>query len=400
MSFLVKSAIKILWEKIFHMVENDLPDVRPTLGDYVNTVETQKRLDYVLFHNPNMVGVEYNSALNSTKENVGELHEKKKLNHSMFRNFTRREPEKALKLLKIINRNIYAPIFQMLGKGYGKVVSVDPPSRHVTYEIRSCNECLGLPDVDMCSCFHFSGILAGIFSAIFQQSMGVYESECGTNGGHTCNYEIGNIQDMVFGSKVDNYLKVKISPNTLREIGITLQKNILESLSQSHPVETKVGSYVHIFVYQLRILNTLEQNPEIFSEMYHKAGARFSHYLADILRQFYHVDGEKLLTEAMPKYYKKQLLANIQSVKKFQDGYLITFTEAMDCAGIKKLDIKPCSFMKGEIEGIANIATGKTIECDIHSCRFDTGEHLCQYRLSYVVEEKDIPEWLKDIQEQ
>ncbi len=400
MTFLVKSGIKILWEKIFHMIDNDLPVTRPTLGDYISTVETQKRLDYILFYNPNIVRIEYQSTLDSTKENVLLQHDKKKLDHGIFRNFTRRDPETATKLLQIINRNIYGPVFRTLGKGYGTVRSVEPPSRRVSYEVRVCNECLDLPDVGMHSCFYFSGLLAGIFTAIFQQPMGVYESTCGTSGDPTCTYEIGHLHDAEFADKVEEYLNVNIPSNSLHEVESKLQSKILESLSYDGPVKTTIGSHVHIFIYQLRMLNTIAQNPEIFSETYQKAGVRFSHHLVNTLRQFYHVDGEKLLTEAMPDYYKKQLLANIHSVEKFDDGYLVTFSEPMDCAGIKELDIKPCSFMKGEIEGIANIVTGKPIKCEIHSCRFDSGEPLCQYRLAYETEENDIPVWLKEMQEQ
>ncbi len=87
MSFLVKSAVKILWEKIFHLIDNDLPPTRPNLGDYINTVETQKRLDYILFYNPNMVRVEYLSTLNSTKENVVEYHEKTKVEPDHIQKF-------------------------------------------------------------------------------------------------------------------------------------------------------------------------------------------------------------------------------------------------------------------------------------------------------------------------
>ena len=79
---------------------------------------------------------------------------------------------------------------------------------------------------------------------------------------------------------------------------------------------------------------------------------------------------------------------------------MVTISEAVDCAGVKNLDVKPCAFMRGEIEGIANIATGKHIQCDIHSCKYDTEEQLCQLRLSYIEEEKDIPDWLKEIEEQ
>ncbi len=400
MSFLVKSAITILWEKMFHLIDNDLPPTRPNLGDYINTVETQKRLDYILFYNTNMVRVEYLSTLNSTKENVAEYNEKKKLNQTIFKNFSRREPEKAIKLLQILNRNIYAPLFRQMGQGYGAVRSLDPISRCVTYEVRGCNECLDLPNIGFNSCFYFSGMLAGIFSALFQQSMGVYESSCVTHGDQLCNYEIGYVKDVEFSDKVEDYLIVNVPPGSLHEIESTLQRKILESLSNEGPIEKQIGSYVHIFIYQLRMLNTLSQNPEIYSETYQKAGVRFSHHLVNTLRQFYNVDGEKLLTEAMPKYYKKQLLANIHSVEKFDDGYLITFSEPMDCSGIKELDIKPCSFMKGEIEGIANIATGKTIKCEINSCRFDSGEPLCQYRLFYEEKEDETPEWLKEMQDQ
>ncbi len=400
MSFLVKSAITILWEKMFHLIDNDLPPTRPNLGDYINTVETQKRLDYILFYNTNMVRVEYLSTLNSTKENVAEYNEKKKLNQTIFKNFSRREPEKAIKLLQILNRNIYAPLFRQMGQGYGAVRSLDPISRCVTYEVRGCNECLDLPNIGFNSCFYFSGMLAGIFSALFQQSMGVYESSCVTHGDQLCNYEIGYVKDVEFSDKVEDYLIVNVPPGSLHEIESTLQRKILESLSNEGPIEKQIGSYVHIFIYQLRMLNTLSQNPEIYSETYQKAGVRFSHHLVNTLRQFYNVDGEKLLTEAMPKYYKKQLLANIHSVEKFDDGYLVTFSEPMDCSGIKELDVKPCSFMKGEIEGIANIATGKTIKCEINSCRFDSGEPLCQYRLFYEEKEDETPEWLKEMQDQ
>lgn len=385
---------------MFHIIDHDLPPIRPTLGDYINTVETQKRLDYVLFYNPNMVRVEYQSTLDSTRENIIEQHDKKDLNHTMFRNFTRRNPEKALKLLHIINRNIYNPMFKILGKGYGAVRSVDPPSRRVTYEVRTCNECFEMPDVGVHSCFYFSGLLAGIFSAMFQQSMGVYESACGTSGDPTCNYEVGMIREDEFGEKVEEYLSVNISKKCLDQIEDTLQKKILYSLSHEIQVNPLVGLHIHIMGYQLRMLNALGQNPEIFSETYRKAGARFSQPLADILRQFYKVDGKELFTEALPKYYNKQLLANIQSVEEFEDGFLVTFSEPMDCAGIHDLDVKPCAFMQGEIEGIANIATGQAVKCDVHSCRFETGEPLCQYRLSYVVAEEDIPNWLREIQKQ
>lgn len=400
MSYLVKSSIKILWEKIFHLIDNDLPATRPNLGDHINTVETQKRLDYILFYNPNMVRVEYLSTLNSTKENVSEYNGKKKLNQSIFRNFGRLEPEKAMKLLQIVNRNIYGPIFRQMGQGYGAIRSLDQGSRRMKYEVRGCNECMDLPNIGLNSCFYFSGMLAGIFSALFHQPMGVYESSCITHGNAVCNYEIGYGKDLEFSDKVEDYLTVNVPPDSLHEIERTLQRKILESLSNEGQIEKKIGSYVHIFIYQLRMLNTLSQNPEIYSETYQKAGNRFSNHLVNTLRQYYNVDGEKLLTDAMPNYYRKQLLANIHSVEKFEDGYLVTFSEPMDCSGIKELDIKPCSFMKGEIEGIANLAIGKKIKCEINSCRFDSGEPLCQYRLFYEQKEVEIPEWLKEMQEQ
>ncbi|MBW6519312.1 MAG: 4-vinyl reductase [ANME-2 cluster archaeon] len=400
MSYLVKSAIKILWEKIFHLIDNDLPGTRPNLGDYINTVETQKRLDYILFYNPNMVRVEYLSTLNSTTENVSEYNDNKKLNQSIFRNFSRLEPGKAMKLLQILNRNIYGPLFRQMGQGYGAIRSLDHSARRIKYEVRGCNECMDLPNVGFNSCFYFSGMLAGIFSALFHQPMGAYESSCVTHGDQLCNYEIGYVKDIEFSDKVEDFLTVNVPPGSLQEIESTLQRKILESLSNGSQIETKIGSYVHIFIYQLRMLNTLSQNPEIYSETYQKAGVRFSYHLVNTLRQFYNVDGEKLLTEAMPKYYRKQLLANIHSVEKFEDGYLVTFSEPMDCSGIKELDIRPCSFMKGEIEGIANIAIGKKITCEINSCRFDSGEPLCQYRLFYEMKEAEIPQWLKEMQEQ
>jgi len=72
MSFLIRSEIKILWEKIFYMIEHYFPTIRPNLGDYINIVEVQKRLDYVLFYNPNIIRTEYLSTLNNTKEEIPE----------------------------------------------------------------------------------------------------------------------------------------------------------------------------------------------------------------------------------------------------------------------------------------------------------------------------------------
>ncbi len=400
MSFRLKSAIKILWQKMFYLIDNDLPVIRPTLGDYVNTIETQKRLDYVLLYNPNIARIEYQSTLNGTKENVHEQHDKKGLESRLFRNFNRKDPKQGLKILHILNRNIYGPLFQKMGKGYGTFRSIDPDSRQITYEVKTCDECLDLPDVGLKTCFYFSGLMAGIFSALFDQSMGTYESTCGTNGEPACNYEINNIRDIDFKDKLESYLDLSIPDEKLREVEKALSENILKSLKAETPSEPVVGINSHIIGYQLRILNNLEQNPEIFSETYRKAGVRFSNRLVEILKSFYQVDGEELLTEALPKYYKKQLLANIESVEKFQDGFMVTISEAVDCAGVKNLDVKPCAFMRGEIEGIANIATGKHIQCDIHSCKYDTEEQLCQLRLSYIEEEKDIPDWLKEIEEQ
>ena len=400
MSFRLKSAIKILWQKMFYMIDNDLPVIRPTLGDYVNTIEIQKRLDYVILYNPNIARIEYQSTLNGTKDNVQEQHNKKGLDSKSFRNFKRKDPKQSSKILQIVNRNIYGPLFQKMGKGYGTLRSIDPDSRQITYEVKNCDECLDLPDVGLKTCFYFSGLLAGIFSALFDQSMGTYESRCGTNGETTCNYEINNIRDVDFKDKLESYLNLSISDEKLRQVEKALSENILKSLKAETPPEPEIGTNSHIIGYQLRILNNLEQNPEIFSETYHKAGLRFSNLLVDILKSFYQVDGEALLTEALPKYYKKQLLANIESVEKFQDGFLVTISEGVDCAGVKNLDVQPCAFMRGEIEGIANIATGKHIKCDIHSCKYDTGEQFCQLRLSHIEEEKDIPDWLKEIEEQ
>ncbi len=396
----MKSAIKILWQKMFYMIDNDLPVIRPTLGDYVNTIEVQKRLDYVLLYNPNMARIEYQSTLDGTKENVKEQHNRKGLDCKSFRNFKRKDPKQSSKILQILNRNIYGPLFQKMGKGYGTFQSVDTDSRQITYQVKSCDECLDLPDVGLKTCFYFSGLLAGIFSALFDQSMGTYESTCGTNGETTCNYEINNIRDVDFRDKLESYLNLSITDEKLHEVEKALSENILKSLKAETPSELKIGSNSHIIGYQLRILNNLEQNPEIFSETYRKAGVRFSNRLAEILKSFYHVDGEELLIDALPKYYKKQQLANIESVEKFQDGFLMTISEAVDCAGVKNLDVNPCAFMRGEIEGIANIATGKHIQCDIHSCKYDTGEQFCQLRLSHIKEEKDIPDWLKEIEEQ
>jgi len=137
---------------------------------------------------------------------------KQKLNQTIFRNFSRREPEKAMKILQILNRNIYGPIFRRMGQGYGAIRSLDPISRRVTYEVRSCNECLDRPNVGFNSCFYFSGMLAGIFSALFQQPMGVYESSCVTHGDQLCNYEIGYVKYNKFNNKVEDYLKVNVPP--------------------------------------------------------------------------------------------------------------------------------------------------------------------------------------------
>jgi len=163
----LKSAINILWQKMFYLIDNDLPVIRPTLGDYVKTIETQKRLDYVLFYNPNIARIEYQSALNYTKENVQEHHDKKGLESRLFRNFNRKDPNQGLKILHILNQNIYGPLFRKIGKGYGTFQSIDPDSRQITYEVKNCDECSDLPDVGSKTCFYFSGLLAGIFSALF-----------------------------------------------------------------------------------------------------------------------------------------------------------------------------------------------------------------------------------------
>jgi len=396
----LKSAIKILWQKMFYMVDNELPIIRPTLGDYVNSVEIQKRLDYVVLYNPNIARIEYQSTLNGTNENAKEQHDKKGLDCKLFRNFKRRDAQQSSKILYVLNRNIYGPFFQKMGKGYGTFLPIDPDSRQITYEVKNCDECLDLPDVGLKTCFYFSGILAGIFSALFDQPMGVYELTCGTNGEPTCNYKINNIHDIDFKDELDRYLNLSISDENLLKVEKALSEKIMRSLKAETPSEPIIGSNSHIISYQLRILNNLEQNPEILSETYRKAGVRFSNRLAEILKSFYQVDGEELLTEALPKYYKKQLLANIESVEKFQDKFLITIFEAVDCAGVKNLDVKPCAFMRGEIEGIANIATGKDIRCDIHSCKYDTGEHFCKLELSYIEEKIDIPDWLDEIEEE
>jgi predicted hydrocarbon binding protein len=389
-------TIKILWQKMFYMIEHDLPPVRSSLGDYVNTFETQKRLDYVLISNPNLTRIEYQSTLNNTKQIVEEQHEIKGLNHAMFRNFSLRDKEQALKILQVLNNNIYSPMFRKLGKGDGKLRTVDQNTRRITYEVGNCDECLYLPDVGIHSCFYFSGLLAGIFSALFQQSMGAYQSAC--NNEHTCNYEIGQLRENTFAEKVDTYLQTELTADSFHNVETILLGNILRSLSEKNSVTPDGKNQVHVFGYQLRMLNVLGQNPEIFSETYRKAGLRFSKHFADILRKFYHVDGEELLTDALSKYYMKQQTAKLHSVEKSHDGYLITFSESIDCAGIKKLNFKPCSFMQGEIEGIAHIATKKPIKCEIHSCRFDTGEHHCQYRLAFVEQKEDIPKWLKALQ--
>jgi predicted hydrocarbon binding protein len=229
--------------------------------------------------------------------------------------------------------------------------------------------------------------------------MGVYESVCRTSGGETCDYEIGMISDEDFEKNVDKYLNIKVTPEGLDQVETLLLEKIRKLLSSKDTLKPNVGTDVHIMGYQLRILNALATNPEIMSNTYRKAGIRFSNKFEKILREVYHVNGEKILTEALPQYYKKQRLANIHSVEKFQDGFMITFTEPLDCAGIKKLDIKPCAFMQGEIEGITNIATGKTSKCEIQSCRYDTKEKFCQYRISYEVKQEDVPEWLKELQD-
>jgi predicted hydrocarbon binding protein len=399
MSFLIKSEIKILWQKIFYNIEHDIPTIRPNLGDYVNTVEVQKRLDYVLFYNPNIIRTEYLSTLDNTKENIDEYHKSKGLDHAMFRNFSRHDEAQGLKILQVINKNIYRPIFVSLGKGFGMVRGVKPLEKRVSYEVRKCNECMDLPNIGLHSCFFFAGILAGIFTAIFRQPMGVYESVCRTSGGETCDYEIGMISDEDFEKNVDKYLNIKVTPEELDQVETLLLEKIRKLLSSKDTLKPNVGTDVHIMGYQLRILNALATNPEIMSNTYRKAGIRFSNKFEKILREVYHVNGEKILTEALPQYYKKQRLANIHSVEKFQDGFMITFTEPLDCAGIKKLDIKPCAFMQGEIEGITNIATGKTSKCEIQSCRYDTKEKFCQYRISYEVKQEDVPEWLKELQD-
>lgn len=400
MSLVLKSAIKIIWQKMFYLIDNDLPVVRANLGDYVNKIEIQKRLDYVVLYNPNISQIEYKSILKSTKENVHEQHEKKGLESRLFWNFNRKDTNQGLKILKILNRNIYGPMFQKMGKGYGTFRSIDPDSRQITYEVNNCDECLDLPDIGLKKCFYFSGILAGIFSALFNQPMGTYESTCGTNGELTCNYEINNIRNISFMDNMNKYLNLSISDEELHKVEAVLSEKIMESLKAETSAEQIVRNNSHIIGYQLRLLNNLERNPEIFSETYRNAGIRFSNQLVDILKSFYQVDGEELLMDALPKYYKKQLIANIESVEKLQNGFLITISEAIDCAGMKDIDVRPCAFMRGEIEGIANIATGKNVRCDIHSCKYNKKEQLCKLELSYIEEEKDIPDWLKEIEEQ
>lgn len=399
MTYPVKSAINILWQKMFHLIEHDIPQARPTLGDYINTIESQKRLEYILFYNPNLVRIEYQSALNNTRENVLEQHEKKGLTRSMFRNFARRDKDQALKILQIINNNIYGPLFEKLGKGYGSVLEVDPNSKHVIYQVESCNECSGLPNMGIHSCFYFAGILAGIYSAIFQQSMGVFESECVTRGNSTCKFEVGLIRDMNFRGKVDRYLKIELKDKVLKEVEPILSDKILALLKDDNPIKPQVGTNIHIFGYQMRILNFLEQNPEIFLETHRKAGNRFSNHLSDILSTFYETEGEELLTVALPSYYEKHQIVKIDSIKKENDGLIISFSESIECAGIKELDVRPCAFLQGEIEGIATIATGKPVRCEIHSCRYETEKDFCQFKLSYLKQEEEVPDWLKEMYE-
>jgi len=376
----VDTAISDLWFKVLRIsLGEEIADARPELGNYVNLIIPQLRVTYSIFYNPNLIATTYYSALETARRHIISIHERLGFDIEEFQKVSSWSKTVAYEAFEALNSIVYDPVAQILKKGRVGLIDVDPQKKMFLIEMKLCGECWGIPNLNLKACQYTSGFTAGIFSAMMGIDIGVYETKCIAQGDDSCLFKIQPIIDMEHYDKVNEYLSINPremyhAKDVVKDVGQYLI-NALEGRIK----RPKYGDTVHLFDYQLRLLNSLSIYPKEHSIAYYHAGFRFGEVLSEFLGHYYKIQGGDLLKEIIPNVYRTLGFALVESVETKKDGFRVTMREVADCAGLP--EISPHEFICGELAGIASEVKGHRMKCINTKCR-DGEDKICEFEIT------------------
>jgi len=376
----VDDAIQDLWHKILQMTLTEkTPCIRSEMGDDINLIVPQLRVTYSIFYNPNLISTIYYSALESGRQGVVRTFDELGFDLNEFKQSFSWSRDVCFDAFEAVKQIVYDPVMKKLNKGYVKLLDVDIAKKMFLLEIDECGECWSFPDLNLRACQYTAGSFAGIWSATMGIEYSVYEQNCIAQGDDTCVFVQQPVTNLEHYNKVNEY--ISINPRKMYHTKDVVDKvaQHIENALDGKLKRPKYRDVLHLFDYQLRLLNSISKYPLEFSVAYYHAGIKFGKSLAHFLKSYYGVWGEEIFETALSNYYETLGFAKICSVEIIKDGLIITMRDVADCAGLLE-GVSPHNFLCGELAGIASEVTGHEMVCENTKCR-EGEDKICEFKV-------------------
>lgn len=323
-----------------------VPRARSELGNEVDLFVPQIRALF-LMRNRSFPGIIYEASYRGANRNSRKIVGK----HGppdLFCFSKDLKDEQAFEKLSKATNMIFRKIMEINKEGLLTVEDVytDPPEHiKITLKLKECAECFGV-EADHPICYHHAGTLTGIVSALLNNELKLYgyETKCCAAGGEECEFII---EDNSEGH--DKYLN-------LGEIDFSLNKRLENTLGRKNL--RSIGNDTDMGYYQLVILNSLIENPKMFSASSYGAGIKYGSELASFLQTYYNKKEEELFDE-ISKYYRSLKHLQIE-IKKGADE--IRAKEVAEISGLPKNELF-LGFLFGELEGLFSEIRKEEVIC-------------------------------------
>lgn len=141
------------------------------------------------------------------------------------------------------------------------------------------------------------------------------------------------------------------------KIDFSVHKRLEDTLGKK--TLRRIGNETDLGYYQLVILNSLIENPKMFSASSYKVGIEYGTILASFLQTYYNKKGEELF-DVISHYYG--VLKHLQiEIKKGADE--IRAEEVAEISGLPKNEFF-LGFLFGELEGLFSVIRKEKVICE------------------------------------
>jgi len=376
----IDEAIKELWLKVLRMsITDEATKVRSEIGDYINLIVPQLRVTYSIFYNPYLIPVIYYSALEHGKEGVILVFKELGFDINEFKRVSSWSKKVAYEAFETLKSIVNDSVMQKLNKGDIEFLDVDPQKKMFIIKINECGECWGIPNLNLRACHYTSGVFAGIWSSMVGDEFGAYEKNCIGRGDDSCVFIVQPIASTEHYNKVNEYLTINPRQMYHTKDVVDRARQHVKNALEGRLKRPKYGDALHLFDYQLRLLNSLSEYPQEYGIAQYHAGYKFGTVLTLFLQSYYGVEGMKILESALPNYYETLGFAKVASVESTKNGFKITMKEVADCAGLPE-ELAPHNFLCGELAGVASGVLGREMSCGNSKCRVGK-DKICEFKI-------------------